>query len=44
MITDMERIGDQTADIAEIVISANTEESVDIDVYKRQPLESYLIW
>ena len=29
MITDMERIGDQTADIAEIVISANTEESVD---------------
>ena len=30
MITDMERIGDQTADIAEIVISANTEESVDI--------------
>ena len=30
MITDMERIGDQTADIAEIVISSNTEESVDI--------------
>ena len=32
MITDMERIGDQTADIAEIVISANTEESVDIKI------------
>lgn len=30
MITDMERIGDQTADIAEIVISAGMTESVDI--------------
>ncbi len=30
MITDMERIGDQTADIAEIVISSKMTESVDI--------------
>ncbi|MEJ8735645.1 MULTISPECIES: phosphate signaling complex protein PhoU [Mediterraneibacter] len=30
MITDMERIGDQTADIAEIVISANQVTEVDI--------------
>ena len=30
MITDMERIGDQTADIAEIVISVDAEEKIDI--------------
>ncbi|WP_282924099.1 phosphate signaling complex protein PhoU [Mediterraneibacter massiliensis] len=30
MITDMERIGDQTADIAEIVISSNQMTEVDI--------------
>ena len=30
MITDMERIGDQTADIAEIIISAKMSESIDI--------------
>lgn len=30
MITDMERIGDQTADIAEIIISAGIEETTEI--------------
>lgn len=30
MITDMERIGDQTADIAEIVISAKMKDATDI--------------
>lgn len=30
MITDMERIGDQTADIAEIVISSGYDEATDI--------------
>ncbi len=30
MITDMERIGDQTADIAEIVISSKMTEEVDV--------------
>lgn len=30
MITDMERIGDQTADIAEIIISAGMSEAIDI--------------
>ncbi|MFV0361895.1 MAG: phosphate signaling complex protein PhoU [Suipraeoptans sp.] len=32
MITDMERIGDQTADIAEIIISENIKESIDMDM------------
>lgn len=30
MITDMERIGDQASDIAEIIISAGTSEAMDI--------------
>ena len=30
MITDMERIGDQAADIAEIIISENKSEAMDI--------------
>jgi len=31
MITDMERIGDQAADIAEIILSANMTEGADIE-------------
>lgn len=35
MVTDMERIGDQTADIAEIIISENISEQVEIDTINK---------
>lgn len=37
MITDMERIGDQTSDIAEIILSSKGEKVVD-DIKKIQPM------